>query len=96
MLVTMMYLLHNNGKCLDDIRGLHDEKDLLKVFGVERLPSVRTFGNFLHRWGGRCYLPLYFRQFASDDSVTIGTICFAIHRFFQETFKANAGCSFPH
>jgi len=51
MLVTMMYLLHNNGKCLDDIRGLHDEKDLLKVFGVERLPSVRTLGNFLHRWG---------------------------------------------
>lgn len=51
MVVTMMYLLHNDGKCLEDIRGLHDERDLLKLFGLKRLASVRTLGNVLHRWG---------------------------------------------
>ncbi len=51
MLVSMVHLLHNDGKCLDDIRGLHAERDLLRVAGLSRLPSVRTLGSCLHRWG---------------------------------------------
>ncbi len=51
MFVTMMFLLHNDGKCLDDIRELHNEKHLIEIFGLKKIPSVRTLGNYLRRLG---------------------------------------------
>ncbi len=38
-------LLHNDGQRLDDIRGLHAERDLLRVAGFGRLPSVCALGS---------------------------------------------------
>ena len=49
---TMVLMLHEGGRCLDDVRHLHNERDLMTLLGFKDIPTARTLGNFLRRVGG--------------------------------------------
>ncbi len=48
---TFMLLLHEGGRCLDDVRHLKCEPALMKLFGFKRVPDAHTLGNWLRRIG---------------------------------------------
>lgn len=49
---TLMLLLHESGRCLDDVGDLDKERLLLGLLGVGWLPTIRTLGNWLRHIGG--------------------------------------------
>ena len=48
---TFMLMLHEGGRCLDDVRRLRDESALLKILGIPKVPSAHTLGNWLRAIG---------------------------------------------
>ena len=48
---TFMLMKHEGAKCLEDVRHLHREPGLMKLFGFEEMPEARTLGNWLRRIG---------------------------------------------
>ena len=49
---TLMLMLHEGGRCLEDVSDLEKERPLLGLLGFARLPTAKTLGNWLHRVGG--------------------------------------------
>ena len=42
---TFMLLLHEGGRCLDDVLHLKGEPMLMKLFGFKTVPDAHTLGN---------------------------------------------------
>ena len=51
---TFMLMLHEGGRCLDDVRRLDDEIALMNIVGIKQLPSAHTLGNYLRAFGSNC------------------------------------------
>jgi hypothetical protein len=49
---AFMLLLHDGGKCLDDVEQLNLERKLMNMMGMKRVPSAKTLGNWLRTQGG--------------------------------------------
>lgn len=48
---TFMLMLHEGGRCLEDVRHLRSESSLLSVLGFKSLPSSDALGDWLRRMG---------------------------------------------
>ena len=48
---TFMLMLHEGGKCLDDVRHLRKEPALMKLPGFRSVPCSSTLGNWLRKVG---------------------------------------------
>lgn len=46
-----MLMLHEGGRCLEDVRHLREDKALRKLLGLRRLPSADMLGDWLRRLG---------------------------------------------
>ena len=64
-----MLMLHEGGRCLEDVINLEKERPLLGLLGIEWLPTAKTLGKWLHRAGGvsrsMCALKLLNRRVVS-------------------------------
>jgi hypothetical protein len=47
----LVWLLHAGGRRLEDVRELAAEKDVLREFGLKRIPSTDAIGDWLRRQG---------------------------------------------
>ena len=48
---TFMLMFHEDAQCLEDMRHLRKEQELVKLMGFRSLPCAATLGNWLHRVG---------------------------------------------
>ena len=48
---AVMFMLHEGGKFLDDLRYIRDDDALRKLIGLEQVPESDTLGNWLRRLG---------------------------------------------
>ncbi len=48
---SVMFMLHEGGKCLDDLRYIRNDDALRKLIGLEQVPESDTLGNWLRRLG---------------------------------------------
>ena len=46
-----MLMKHDGAKCLEDIRPLHHEPELMKLLDFENVLETKTLGNWLRRIG---------------------------------------------
>lgn len=47
----LIWMMHAGGRHLEDVRELRAEQEVLKQFGLERLPSADALGDWLRRMG---------------------------------------------
>lgn len=48
---TFIMMLNEGGQCLDDVRHLKGESDLLSILGLGTIPSADAMGDWLRRLG---------------------------------------------
>lgn len=48
---SMMLMLHEGGKCLDDLQHIRDDQALRKLLGIKQVPESDTMGDWLRRIG---------------------------------------------
>lgn len=51
ILNTFIMMLNEGGKCLEDVRYLQAERELLELEGIDKIPDADTLGRWLKRYG---------------------------------------------
>lgn len=81
---TLLYVQHEGGFHLDDVRHLRDDEALRKILDLDKLPSATTLGDWLRRAGNQPQIE------ESWVAVNQAVLQSALHRCTQVTLDIDA------